>query len=107
MQHHDTELALNIERWYRVLNAHPEARNHPNRHFFPSDIKLTKYQKDPSWKKMPTSRNFYMDDSANVCQWKWVRDMEVLLVAKELGKLIIEKLLPDDTNPLDYNQLLD
>lgn len=48
-----------------------------------------------------------MDDNTNICQWKWVRDMEALLVAKKLGKLIIEKLLPDNTNPLDYNQLLD
>jgi hypothetical protein len=35
-----------------------------------------------------------------------VRDMEALLEAKKLGKLI-QKLLPDYTDPLDFHQLLD
>ncbi len=35
-----------------------------------------------------------------------IRDMEALLEAKKLGKLI-QKLLPDYTDPLDFNQLSD
>ena len=35
-----------------------------------------------------------------------VREMEALLEAKKLGKLI-QKILPDYTDPLDFNQLKD
>lgn len=39
------------------------------------------------------------------CGWR-VRDMEALLAAKKLGKLI-QKLLPDYSDFLDYNKLTD
>jgi hypothetical protein len=38
----DSELALIMDRWFRVFDAHPGAKDHPHLKFFPSNITLAK-----------------------------------------------------------------
>lgn len=61
MSHHDMELQLILERWQRILNTHPEARNHPHRALFPSQHtyhrclqKRTHHGQDREFKETPT-----------------------------------------------------
>ncbi len=37
---------------------------------------------------------------------EWVRSLETLLIARKLGRLT-QQLLPDHSDPLDFNQLRD
>ena len=41
-----------MDRWYRVLDTHPEATNHPHRALFPSNITLAKYRKEHIMEKI-------------------------------------------------------
>jgi hypothetical protein len=98
-----------MNRWYRVLNTHPEAKDHPHRTLFPSNITLAKYRKEHIIEKIAAlMRLFHGRQSKRVrlVMSERVREMEALLDAKKLGKLI-QKLLPDYTDPLDFNQLRD
>lgn len=107
--HHDTELALIMDRWYRVLDAHPEATDHPHWSLFPSNITLAKYRKEHIMEKIAALKRLLhgrQRKRMRIAMSERVREMEALLEAKKLGKLI-QKLLPDYTDPLDFNQLKD
>jgi hypothetical protein len=106
---HETELTLIMARWYRVLDTHPEAKNHPNRSLFPTQITLAKYRRERIMDKIGRLKQLLHGRKRKrmrLAMSDRVRDIESLLAAKKLGRLI-QKLLPSYAEPLDFNQLRD
>ena len=96
-----------MERWYRVLDAHPEAREHPHRDLFPVQTTIAQYRKDHIMEKigkLKSQLHGRQRKRMRLAMSERVRDMEAMLAAKKLGQLI-QKLLPDYADPLDFNQL--
>lgn len=86
--YHEVELSLIMERWYRVMNSHPEARDHPQRPL-PSPTNPCQISQGTDrivqLKKLLHGRHrrrmrLAMSDK--------VKEMEAFLGAKKLKKLI-------------------
>jgi hypothetical protein len=100
---------LIMDRWYRVFDARPEAKAHPHRSRFPTQITLAKYRKEHIMEKIAGLKRLLhgrLRKRMRLAMSERIRDMEALLEAKKLGKLI-QKLLLDYSDPLDFNQLKD
>ncbi len=52
IHHHDEELMLIMDRWYRVFDAYPDAKNHPHSALFLSQITLSKNRKEHIMKRI-------------------------------------------------------
>lgn len=65
--HHEVELSLIMERWYRVMDSPPEARDHPHRDLFPTQITLAKYCKEPIMDKIGQLKNCFTAGNDDEC----------------------------------------
>lgn len=95
-----------MDRWYRVMDAYPDARNHPHRSLFPSQITLAKYRKEHIMEKIASLNRLLhgrQRKRMRLAMSERIREMESLLESKKLGRLI-QQLLPDYTEPLDRLQ---
>ncbi len=95
--HHEIELSLIMDRWYKVLDSQPEATTHPHKSLFPSQITLAKYRREHIMDKIGRLKKLLhgrQRKRMRVAMSDRIRDMEALLAAEKLGKLI-QKLLPD------------
>jgi hypothetical protein len=106
---HEVELSLILERWRRVRDTHSEARDYPHRSLFPLNKTLAQFRKEHIMEKIGRLKNLMhgrQRKRMRIAMSERVQEMENLLAAQKLGRLI-QKLLPDFTDPLDFHQLRD
>jgi hypothetical protein len=106
---HEVELSLILERWRRVRDTHPEARDNPHRSLFSLDKSLAQFRKEDIMEKIGKLKNLMhgrQRKRMRIAMSERVREMENLLATQKLGRFI-QKLLPDFTDPLDFHQLRD
>ncbi len=107
--YHDTQLRLILQRWTKTRDTHPEAHDHLHRGLFSSRYKIAEYRKEHIIDKIGALKKILhgrQRKRMRLAMSDHVREMETMLTTRKLAQLI-QRLLPDYTDPLDFNQLRD
>jgi hypothetical protein len=95
LSHHEVELKLIMQRWERVRDTHPTARDHLHRDLFPSQHTIAAYRREHIMHKIGGLKKLLHGRQRRrmrLAMSDRVREMETMLATRKLGQLI-QKLL--------------